>query len=388
MRDCLALLMRALAVGLLLLWSAPVRGQRQASLRKWAGQLGSRRFEVREAAQKKLTIHRRAAAKLLRRALDSRDAEVRRRARQILSYRSVKPSPCQRRCACRVRPRNENAILGSLIWLRCQQEPRGLWSSGETWADPCITGLATLAFLGAGHTHRFGRFKEEVKKCIRELLRLQQVDGRIGSGKSGNPMLNHVLATLALSECYLTTKSPLVLKQAEKAVAYLIRQQDPKSGWSRFDRDGTADPDTNLWALLALYSARNAELKPKGFERAMRLAMTAVPLRARALCLMLTGTPKTHPEIKRETDRLLRNPPRSADDPMQRYLSTLLMFNMGGRHWRGWNKHLIKTVLDTQLDHRYWKAAPFAGLAGTQVYATALNTMTLQLYYRYARVFR
>jgi squalene cyclase len=137
------------------------------------------------------------------------------------------------------------AVTRALIWLRNHQSPSGRWGGDfraqckETpcsgvaqlgWVDPGLTGLATLAFLGAGHTHRAGRFKETVKKAIRYLMKVQAPDGLVG-GKRGHYMYNHAFCALALTEAYGMTQSPLVKGAAQKAIHWLVKAQNPGMGW-------------------------------------------------------------------------------------------------------------------------------------------------------------
>ena len=72
----------------------------------------------------------------------------------------------------------------ALEWLKIHQSPGGYWDTdgftkmcifeecdgaGHALYDPGVTGLATLAFLGAGETHKSGRYKSTVKNALQYL---------------------------------------------------------------------------------------------------------------------------------------------------------------------------------------------------------------------------
>ena len=68
----------------------------------------------------------------------------------------------------------ENAVDRALAWLARNQEADGHWDGkkhGATMAgDTALTGLALLAFLGAGHTEKVGNYKDNVKRAVAWLI--------------------------------------------------------------------------------------------------------------------------------------------------------------------------------------------------------------------------
>ena len=65
-----------------------------------------------------------------------------------------------------------------------------------------------------------------------------------------------------------------------------------------------------------------------------------------------------------------------------------------GRHWRSWNEALKRALVPTQsrradgcADGSWDPAVDRWGFAGGRVYATAINVLTLEVFYRYERVF-
>jgi hypothetical protein len=81
-------------------------------------------------------------------------------------------------------PATESAVEAALQWLARHQEADGHWDSvkyggGSYTPDMGDTALAVLAFLGAGYTHKTGKFKDTVDKGVRWLLANQTGRGRL-----------------------------------------------------------------------------------------------------------------------------------------------------------------------------------------------------------------
>src|SRR5437764_15367377 len=55
-------------------------------------------------------------------------------------------------------PQSEAAVQNGLEFLAKKQLPDGHWNSGTYNADAAISGLATLAFLSAGHQPGRGKY--------------------------------------------------------------------------------------------------------------------------------------------------------------------------------------------------------------------------------------
>ncbi|MHC4915968.1 MAG: prenyltransferase/squalene oxidase repeat-containing protein [Planctomycetota bacterium] len=76
------------------------------------------------------------------------------------------------------------------------------------------------------------------------------------------------------------------------------------------------------------------------------------------------------------------------------YHSSLAMFQMGGDHWKTWNPQMKKALLESQLsggdDDGAWDPGVPSGMCYCRgrTMATALGAMTLEVYYRYLRIYR
>jgi hypothetical protein len=72
------------------------------------------------------------------------------------------------------------------------------------------------------------------------------------------------------------------------------------------------------------------------------------------------------------------------------YYTTLLMFQMGGDHWKKWNEGMKKMLLDNQrkdgdFDGSWDALSPWEKKAG-RAYTTALGCLSLEVYYRYMKL--
>jgi len=172
-------------------------------------------------------------------------------------------------------PATESAVLAALLWLKRHQESDGHWDADKyaprkgaynRFGDVGVTSLALLAFLGAGHTDKSGQFRDNVRRAEAWLVAQQDAKtGEIGPPKKmGAPSArgyNHSIATLALAEAYGMTKNPRLREPAQKAIACVNAWQNPYSGWRYNPKDGDNDPSVTGWMLMAVKSAKIAGLK-------------------------------------------------------------------------------------------------------------------------------
>jgi hypothetical protein len=75
------------------------------------------------------------------------------------------------------------------------------------------------------------------------------------------------------------------------------------------------------------------------------------------------------------------------------YYGTLAMFQVGGSHWDKWNNAIKTEIVDHQRANKEecafgsWDPIDPWSAAGGRVYATTLNCLCMEVYYRYPRVF-
>ncbi|MEM8710168.1 MAG: hypothetical protein AAGG01_04395 [Planctomycetota bacterium] len=336
----------------------------------------------------------------------------------------------------------ERAVEGGLAYLARRQRADGRWGRKEVdekYGQPMVgkTGLACLAFMGAGHTPSSGtKFSENVSKGLEFLRSVQDEE----SGHFGNTSsYGHAIATYALGEAYALTKdarlrTPLV-RAAQHIIDNQVASRDPllDGGWSYFFPDGrTLDrwprASVTAWQVMALESAKLGDIKvpTSVFTRARTFLVNSWdpsrgafryshdPSRLRSDYPLLPGsTPATMfalsllgADIGAAQFEPARNFVQSRspqgyrftgdDDFVYKaqgnlyfwYYGTLAMFRAGGDDWQRWNTAMKETLVPAQEQDGSWRPISiYAGYAqdsdGDRSYTTAMNVLTLEVYYRY-----
>ena len=348
----------------------------------------------------------------------------------------------------------ESAVQAGLRWLHFHQDKTGgKWDADDfqknckgpgapcshEWPQPPaenfdagITGLALLAFLGNGQTHRIGKFKQTIRRGLKYLLSVQDLQtGCFGNGNGESWIYNHAIAAAAICEAYAVTRDNALKEPAQKAVDYIIQAKNPGYGWKYEPRDGKNDTSVTGWMVLALQAAKTGKLNvPRSafdgalawFDRVTRVsdgkvgymhpgddgarlagrppdsfqslpAMTAVAIFCRIFC----GQKRSHPQIVQGVKLLMDNLPDYNKPKCDKvnfyywYYGTYAMFQMGGSNWKKWNEAMKTALLKTQRAGRIchdgsWDPVDEWGVVVGRVYATAINVLTLEVYYRYTRV--
>jgi hypothetical protein len=283
---------------------------------------------------------------------------------------------------------------------------------------------------------RSGEHREAVRNGVLWLRGQQQDNGLIGTSSSHDFVYDHAIATYALCEAYGLSRYRLLQPVAQRALDYLHAHRNPYGVWRYQPRDGDNDTSVTGWAIMALesgatfglvvdksalqcsaawldevadasghhgYSRQGEPSSRKPGDHASRFpvekgcAMTAVGLFCRCF---LRQDPQQQPVMKAAADRLLERPPlwderAGTIDHYYWYYATYALFQMGGRHWQQWQKHLAPALLKTQHEdaqqgnlHGSWDPAGVWGEDGGRVYSTALLALCLQAHYRYTRLVR
>ena len=356
----------------------------------------------------------------------------------------------RKRAAARIggvpQPRSK-ATADALRWLKRHQDPSGRWDA-DGWQRACdrggcagpdggrgdkggagydvgVTALALLAFLGDGHTPRWGAFKRVVKKGFGWLARQQRPDGSLGHVEGGHGgMYSHALATLALAECYLLERHPAWRRPAQRAVDFCLAAQNPGLAWKYQVKGGRNDTSVTGWMVLALKAARAAGLDvPSGaFSGALSWVERATDSQGRVgyespgggssflpetdgryeqlpvltavgvLCRQLVGEGARDPAVRQGVQLLAAQPP--AWEPRRVsfyywYYGTYVAYQAGGRHWERWAEALLAALLPSQrrdaCAHGSWDGVGEWCVAGGRVYATALAALTFEAWYRVER---
>jgi hypothetical protein len=342
-------------------------------------------------------------------------------------------------------------LHGGLRWLHKHQSPDGSWDCdgfssccdhkrgaqctgrGSAVFDSGVTGLALLAFLGAGYdTVSKNEYAESLRNGLKYLKGIQDAQGCFGPTSDNRHTYSHACATIAMCEAYASSKQIPWRKSAEAAIGYINACQNPYKAWRYGKAPGDNDASVTGWMLLALKAAKDAGIpvnertmkdglafldsitdedtgrtgyikkgelpvRPEGlvgrFPANESEALTAVAMTARIFCD--AGDSKL---MKAGAELLAKKLPlwdenRGSIDMYYWYYGTLAMFQMGGEHWERWNKNMKAAVIDSQhtdanscLEGSWDPKDPW-GEDGGRVYSTAIMTLCLEVYYRYPKVF-
>ncbi len=336
---------------------------------------------------------------------------------------------------------SDTAVFNALRWLKAQQRADGSWSfdhvgrgaePGEIKNSPTgATGLALLAFLGAGQTHIAGEYRQTVYDGL--LYLVKQADSKdgaadFGTGDGRMRTLSHAWATLALCETHALTwsrfpeadqdvdgprqrrlRALLTLfshknrDAAQLGVNFLLKHQAETGGWRSLPDNGP-DVDATVAAVLALHSARLAGLEVpaealgkteqfldslaiddgRRYRHSAKGEATDRSTAAGLLCRKLLD-PKAAAILQDEMDP-------SAADPVGRLLGTHLLHLHGGGAWETWNRKLRSQVVMAQRTtgaaSGSWPATGDDAEAGGDLMQTCLSILTLEVYYRHLPIYR
>lgn len=305
---------------------------------------------------------------------------------------------------------SESAVVAGLAWLAKVQCKDGHWTvngregGGESY-NVGHTGLATLAFLGAGHTHKGKtRYRDNVRRALEWLIR-KQAEDPLGSACSRNFYEQGIAAT-ALCEAYGMTKDHKLKRPCIKAIDFIVNHMGGNGG---FGYDGAGDDaHVTSFQVMAVKSSGLAGLeiqkdvfsKLKGYYDAAldkdfttgygikgrrgdpRSVRTALGL----FCRIFLGVAKKDPKVQGIAALVDRTGPQIRS-PLQTYYGTYGMFQMGGERWKKWNKVFRDTVVALQTKEGRDKGSwPKAGHMPGLVCSTAIRIMSLEVYYRYLPV--
>jgi hypothetical protein len=329
-----------------------------------------------------------------------------------------------------IRSRGGPAVGRALRWLARHQLPDGSWGGVESVSScgrctapgkrdyrAAMTGIAILAFTGAGHSHRRGQYADELKLAARYLATRQEDDGSFhprGTPEDEREMYGNAIATFALSELYRHTRSPQLRSSATRAVRFLERAQAPYAGW-RY-QPGSRETDTSVtgWVMLALASAENAGVKVNpvtrygirdwlervtepttyriGYSRRGEgsLGMTATGLVLRLLTGEERGTKPVKAELRLLRDnlpcwplKLEPSPPGNPPDLVYWYFGAIATGRLSGEAARAWNRTLERMLVAHQdagghLDGSFPPPGRWS-VVGGRVFATALAALVLEI---------
>jgi len=345
-------------------------------------------------------------------------------------------------------PASEQAVERALDWLARHQDADGRWDGGIAryedgevvdgdddftahcppgqvcfgecayWeADTGLTGLALLTYLGAGYTHKEGKYAATITKGLNFLMSKQKPDGDLRGVSTTVGMYCHAMATLALCEAYALTLDDRLLNRAERAVGFLARAraQDGQA-WRYEPRAPIGDTSILGWVVMALKSAREVGIpianqeslekgamrwldrvaagKSRGLARYQPWDESTPTMTAEAwVCRQFLGIGGPGPSSSEAAAHLLEHESDKGETNVYYwYYATLAMYQHGGQPWRRWNDRLRDRLVDLQRKsgHQAGSWDPddsVYGARGGRIYCTALAALSLEVYYRYLRLY-
>jgi hypothetical protein len=325
-------------------------------------------------------------------------------------------------------PRTEAAVEAALAYLVHTQSDDGRWDAGlygagrerrpigghdrgvtGAEAHTGITGLALLAFLGAGHTHLAGEHRVAVQRGLEWLLATQRRDGNLaGNAEFFASMYCHGMATLALSEAYALSGDERLLPGLRLALQYTINSQHTGGGW-RYQPYDAGDMSQFGWQLMALRSAELGGIPIPATTRArmVRFLQSCSSGQRRGLA---SYRPGDRPSRTMTAEALVcryflaaENAPAALDEAAAYvieerpgigqtnlyywYYGTLALFQRQGDDWISWNGAMQHELLTRQRwdgdAAGSWDPDDVWGGYGGRIYSTALAALCLEVYYRY-----
>lgn len=366
----------------------------------------------------------------------------------------------------------EAAVERALAWLAQAQGPDGGWNAAQHGAgreppphvtlpdseyrqntglkaNTAMTGLALLAFLGAGHTHTDGQYQANVTRGLQYLLSQQLPSGDLaGRDQVGRDptvrfarMYSHGMAALALTEAYGMTGDAILLPPIQSACRYTLNAMNPRTGGWRYEAptDDPGDLSQFGWQAMLLHSAESnksvllpdqshlmmnrfldsvatgkhgglAVYRPRPGR--MPLPEQATPaMTAEAMASRLLLELQVAPQAAEECQAMmLRNLPTNSEENLYYwYYATLAMYQLRGetnrnqvsfnvassggeQAWTQWNDSLKQQLCSTQLprgkNQGSWEPTCIWGSYGGRVYSTAVACMCLEVYYRYLPLYK
>lgn len=320
---------------------------------------------------------------------------------------------------------SERAVKLGLQWLAKHQSPDGGWNFNHGPDSPgglaeCrtgATGLALLSFLGAGHTHRAtsGEYKKVVERGLKflvEKIKYSSAGGDLrGKVVANEGMYAHAIATLALCEALAMSRDSKLKNPAQRAIDFIVDAQDKAGGW-RYKPHEPGDTTVTGWQIMALKSAKAAQLKvPDDTIRKAMAFLDSVQLQDGAryryvpggdstpavtaigvLCRMYLGWTPQMPALQKGVETLSALGP-DAQNLYFNYYATQALHHWGGEPWANWNgilrERLVKTQIEKDDAAGSWNpTGDHGGGAGGRLYQTSLSVMTLEVYYRYLPMYQ
>lgn len=325
-------------------------------------------------------------------------------------------------------PECEEAVVKALDWLKSTQSADGSWTGSN---KPAMTGLALLAYLGHCETPISEKYGDTVLRAITYLVNLgMKTEGKLSTDAANKHWpYEHAIATYAIAEAatfckQLNLNVPNLFEVTQKAGQFIIDNQHTKSGgWDySYDTYGDRGGDLSIaaWHIQALKACHHTGLEFKGLTRALNKGTDYVSSMSCSdggfaysrpnenphadgyrtmtgggvLCLQMGGK-GSQADARKGAKYIMENSKfvynTEFADLYGHYYEAQAMMNRGGKEWEWYNAMFRDQLLKNQNPDGSWKA-PGGGKGIRAVapsytsnvhYRTCLNTLMLEVYYRF-----
>ena len=296
---------------------------------------------------------------------------------------------------------SESAVESALQWIADHQLADGSWNLDHSFGPTVnnhprtspnpgasrdatfgATALALLPFLGNGHTHKTGKYKQVVFDGLKFLMkRPNRVRNGLSYWDEDGEMYSHGLVSIVFAESFAMTQDEKLRDFVEGTINFISDAQDPVGGGWRYTFRQKGDTSAVGWQIMALKSAKlcgidvnprtiklatkfldsvsidygayyGYEFKPEktnaGEYHAGYRARTAVGL----LCRMYMGWDRDRQGIETGVNWFAeRGPDVKIDDTVNmyyNYYATQVMKHYEGEKWRKWNEEMRDFLVETQ----------------------------------------
>ncbi|MFN0242201.1 MAG: prenyltransferase/squalene oxidase repeat-containing protein [Planctomycetota bacterium] len=302
-------------------------------------------------------------------------------------------------------------VKSGLQWLAKRQQPDGSFSERAFLYNEA---LATLAFAEAYGLSRNRYWKDRAQRAVDFLVRAQksnpsgqgtwgwryssraQIEQAHGSGTGDESYA----AELRDADTSVTAWAVMALKSAE--LAGLEVPRSALDGALAFVQWVTPEGDSGLVGYLDPKSAGSVVTGPNDHFVYHTTTMSAL-----GMCIRIFGAHDPEdPFLERAARRLVADLPAVGKDKLSIdyyywYYGSLALNQLdgptslrrSGKYWPVWNAAMVETLLALQDDapracsRGGWLQPDRWSYTGGPIYATALNVLTLEVYYRYENAF-
>jgi len=324
----------------------------------------------------------------------------------------------------------ETAVIKALDWLKATQNPDGSWSAQHPAA---MTGLAILAYLGHCETVLSEPYGDTVFNALGYLVNLGMKDGKLSTNTGDKHWpYEHAIATYALAEAAtfhrtLAINYPQLAEVTQRAGQFIIDNQNASGGWEYAYEEGGArggDLSITAWHVQALRACEHSGIDFRNLKRSGNRAIEYVATLQNAsggfgyanadspagdtayftltgagvLAMQMWGK-GSNSAVRKGARYMAENTKFDYNsafaDLYGHYYEAQAMMNRGGEQWKAYNALFRDQLLANQNPDGSWKnpgagsklravAPEFAGNSPMNLhYRTCLNTLMLEVYYRY-----